>query len=279
MKLHNLSSVDKLLLVGDIHGDVRFFAQVVDAAVERLQESGIGFDPNFEDCRVLQLGDWGVGWENADPKLLGFPVLMVEGNHEYYPLLYQGVWSRINPNCTHLNRGDVLHLAHDCFAGALGGANSIDAIYRSKGLDWFPEESLLEQTAFEIAAYWKELKEEGKGVSVVFAHDVFQAVFQKTLDFHGRNWKPLKHHFHSRNLQIVFDSIEPKYWFHGHHHIYAKHSWKKSVPFGVEDVNSIETNIYCLDTTSNFTKVSRALEKCVVLVEVQKSGDLRVVHF
>jgi len=227
---------DQLLLVGDIHGDIRSFANLVDLT---------GID--HERTLVVQLGDWGIGWENAKPSLLGFDVLVIDGNHENFDLIETGRWNP--PNVTHLKRGSVLELGCGFRFGICGGADSIDKEWRTPGFDWFPEETI-SQSDLDRCLEWE-------GVSAVLAHDVFEGNYARTL-----NMAVFKRNSSSRALQVILDSIKPRWWFHGHHHKLLKTSFQD------------QCEVWCLNTITNFPDMRKALKQCCLLVDATSPTTL-----
>lgn len=135
----------RVLLAGDWHGNIDFSARVIDLAGD------IG-------CRaVLQLGDFGLwpGRENAwldhiDARAArtGVEVVWVDGNHEHHALLER--LSRpdhglvpMREHVTWASRGARWEWDGLRF-GALGGAVSVDRMFRRAGHNWWPGEAATE---------------------------------------------------------------------------------------------------------------------------------------
>lgn len=275
MKTFNWPQVKYLLLVGDIHGDVRSFATLVDSAFALLRGRGLELDEHSPEVRIIQLGDWGAGWENTQPKLLEFPVCVLDGNHEHFPFILSGSWEARNPNVTYLPRGTVLRLAHDYIVGVCGGADSIDRVWRTEGVDWFAEEALDLKRALEISRFWSSFSEQGFKIRTVLAHDVFYSRYQETLNVAARGAKPHPGHFTAKHLQILADSIEPDFWFHGHHHVRLKQiAGLNEIPF--TPGSGVSCQVECLDTISNYTNLKRMLERCILFLEVKDQTSLEL---
>jgi Icc-related predicted phosphoesterase len=129
-----------LVFVGDLHGNF--------AAIERLRPF---LGP--EDI-VVQVGDFGFYAKPVvragdfifpDTSLLywkttPFKVYAIDGNHEDFRMVNpDGEVTEVRPNLYYVPRGTVLELAGKTLA-FLGGGASIDKAWRTKGVDWFPEE-------------------------------------------------------------------------------------------------------------------------------------------
>lgn len=143
-----LSSVRRIGLMGDLHGDLE----------HALQAFRIFADRDVH-C-ILQLGDWGVIWpgRNWHIDLHKFSralsrhkavFLFVAGNHDHYPKLEEypidadGIrW--ITSNVGNLPRGYRTNLGSGVTLAALGGANSIDRRLRKEGVSWWAEEQISE---------------------------------------------------------------------------------------------------------------------------------------
>lgn len=272
-RVHNHEGVDKILLVGDIHGDVRGFANFVDRVAQLAPDFYVGPDMLEKGCAIVQLGDWGVGWENGKLEHLGFPVFVVEGNHEHFGLLNSGIWEKNNPNMTHLRRGDVLCLAHGFNFACIGGADSIDKAWRTEGIDWFESEALGQLELERAKKFWKDT---GLKMHGVLAHDVFHAVYQKTLNHVSKGARPFASHMTSHRLQEVYDELKPMYWFHGHHHTALFHEYPHDwVPFSDEPTKVCL--VTCLDTLSNHlgvTPAQEAIERCSDLLTINQDHYL-----
>jgi hypothetical protein len=278
MKVRNFPDVEFLLLVGDIHGDVRSFAMLVDLAISQAKMAGFPVEVDSDNLRIVQLGDWGAGWENAEPRLLGFPTMVLDGNHEHFPLLLTGAWERKNSNMTYLSRGDVLQLAHGFAFGICGGADSIDKAWRTVGLDWFPEEAITFDQAKAIAKFWQEPSSPWKRIGAILAHDIFFSRYQETLNFATAHGRPDPKHFSAKHLQILADAVKPSWWFHGHHHKrIVQNATLGAVPF--DPLSGSPCKVHCLDTISNYRNLAYMLEKCVVLVEVVNAENLKIHEF
>jgi hypothetical protein len=133
----------RLLVAGDVHGNVGWFRRVCDLAAQH-------------DCdAVLQLGDFGY-WPHA-PEGLRFlkhvshhatrvdvDIHWIDGNHENHVALRDlprraDGFVAVTSRCLYIPRGHRWTWSGVRF-GALGGAFSIDWRDRTPGHSWWPEE-------------------------------------------------------------------------------------------------------------------------------------------
>jgi hypothetical protein len=142
----SLSTVRRIGVMGDLHGDLEHAMQ----AVQTFADRGV-------TC-VVQLGDWGVLWPGTNWRIAlrkisralarhQMAMLVIDGNHEYFPKLLEfpiaadGIrW--IAANIGHLPRGYRTQIGARFTLAALGGANSIDRRFRQEGVSWWPEEQI-----------------------------------------------------------------------------------------------------------------------------------------
>ena len=137
---------DRVLVVGDSHGDIDFMRDAVCTAVKH-------------NCRTLiQLGDFGYWPGTKGATYLSrvnimaaqhkMRIIVVEGNHDW-PDLYKGFPvdehgfgvhpGQEEPWALHAPRG-IRFMLGGYQVGVMGGAVSIDAASRVLGRDWWPEE-------------------------------------------------------------------------------------------------------------------------------------------
>lgn len=227
----------KILLVGDVHGNHAWLDSVYVYASEK--EANI----------IVQLGDLGWGWPQKNqkypPKLVlerhinacvaktKIPFWFLAGNHDN--------WNRLPPDCesfepvllhplddrasalgfelgedhdlgiTYIPRGAVWQWG-SCKFGALGGALSIDKAYR---LQYYPytywERELPPPCAVE------NLLEAGP-LDVLLCHDA--PLGPDIFSHHRDDYYKFPESYKVRSqLRDIVDVCQPKYVFHGHHHV------------------------------------------------------------
>jgi hypothetical protein len=233
----------RILVVGDTHGNKRWWESEVLPRAERL-EAGL----------ICQLGDFGY-WPRRRGPAREFvntvadspiPVLFLDGNHEDHVSLRAAVAevrSRmfLNPTSPVPLGGSLLYLPRGARlvwegvrVAALGGAHSIDRRLRTTGVDWFKEESIgLDDLA---------LLESGGPVDVLLTHDVPAAapVQGVPLEDMPKAWlgelpDALAHRI---LVQQGLDSVQPSVLLHGHFHTSWRHRLER--PWGECDVHGLD---------------------------------------
>lgn len=162
------------IISGDTHGTidigkvVRFFGEHEDEYTS--------------DDYLIICGDVGAcGFSASDEantrevlRNLPVTVLFVDGNHENFEQLNSypvDVWNGgkvhfVDDNIIHLMRGQVFDIEGTRFF-TFGGAYSIDKMYRTEGVSWFPEEI---PTRAEYEEGWNNLEKAGFQVDYIFTH-------------------------------------------------------------------------------------------------------------
>lgn len=275
--MRDLTNKTKILLIGDIHGDLLGFKDVCRQAERDSLLTDLPFRLGEESLAVIQLGDWGMGWENAPLESLDFPVMVLEGNHEHYGLLQTGNWAKGIENVTHLRRGEILRFPYGVNVGIIGGADSIDKKWRTPGVDWFPEEKI---GPYEVMAFEQDWLD--TNLEAVFAHDIFADAYTKTLRACGNPNPPVAGCATPDVLQVLLEAGAPSWWFHGHHH--NRHNFFHGYQASPEGYNARglhgakRVRVECLDTTSSYGDKTSAecVDACTLLLEVTPEGLSKV---
>lgn len=209
----------KTLILGDIHGR---WAQA-DAFYEFLTEKYGTFD------LAIQLGDFGF-WPRVDrfsvwDRNFDHPCLWLDGNHEDHETLARlqeeswgfgktqsplnlEKWQNFLDRWEYQPRGTIRdgHLF-------VGGARSIDAFQRIRGVDWFLEENI---SYAQQRAIFEAVEDYGpENIHTVFSHDCPGAfdvkeacVYSKVEVIDGNR----------KFLQALLEYVKPEQWFFGHYH-------------------------------------------------------------
>jgi len=233
----------RILLVGDTHGNTRFWERDV-----LPRAAALGAD------LVCQVGDF--GWWPA-PRGRGrdfvavvssspLPVLFLDGNHEHHDALAAAVAgvrarTRLNPSSpvplggslTYLPRGARL-LWDGVRVAVLGGAHSIDRRLRTPGVDWFASESVALEDLDLLAA--------GGPADVLLTHDVPASAPVRGLPeermpaaWRGELTEALAHRI---LVERGLDAVRPSTLVHGHFHTSWHHRLER--PWGVCDVHGLD---------------------------------------
>ena len=199
-----------IFYAGDTHGRIDDIKEVESEAVKagakiiiQVGDFGIHFN---KDCPLLE-------WFSTRPE--GLPWITCGGNHDNWPL-----WRSL-PEVEAFG-GTVIELAKGCFFAErgteltiegekhlfFGGAESIDRIYRTEGIDWWEEETpnIIETNQFFDAM-------ESFKPDVVVTHEAPLRVNVNRAERY-KNTTP-------RNLENVLKHCEhtPARWYFGHHHM------------------------------------------------------------
>lgn len=201
------------MLLGDTHGNTRWATAMVDVAQRR------GCD------LILQLGDFGLwpGYEglkyrqnlNTKLKEADLEMWVTGGNHDDYDQVdlayeYDGmgeldVWS-IESNIKWLPRGYRFELDGIRFL-SLGGAYSIDEMWRTPHRSWWPQEQIT-QADVDRCLNVQETK-----VDVMLTHD------KPRNSQPAWNRKDIAKCLPNQDfIQTVVNECRPKFLFHGHLH-------------------------------------------------------------
>jgi len=157
--------------LGDVHGKI---AQIPNCGIN-----------------TIQVGDLGVGF--ASCKNLPDNFRFIRGNHD-------------NPSlCRKMPEylGDFGY-AMDERLFFVSGADSVDAKYRTIGIDWWADEEL-------SWSQWDVVVESYHGAQIVVSHDCPQFVAEQ---FFGITHKSLTRW----GLELMYNKASPKFWVFGHHH-------------------------------------------------------------
>jgi hypothetical protein len=182
--------------IGDVHGKWKNYRKLI-----RDQEN------------TLQVGDFGVGFYDmhGDPYPGPPHDAMAKGNN----LFIRG--NHDNPGVCRkhpfwIRDGDV---AFDGRVFCVGGTESIDAMNRIEGLNWWPNEQLTYQELDLILGMYEQIKPE-----IVATHDAPQILID-TLWYTGNLHTPGKGC--GQRTRCMFDNMleihRPKHWICGHWHI------------------------------------------------------------
>lgn len=235
----------KLLILGDTHGNTRWFVTVI----KRAKELNVEW--------IIQLGDFGLwpGWagvrylDDVNRALIEHNVNLIwlDGNHEDFNQLDALVKLQPkNDNGQTYIRSQILYSPRGCLWTmdnkkfmTVGGAVSIDKQWRTAGKSWWPQEQLTELEEFGIVTRAMDRRQKGKpDVDYLFTHDCHPLTpFTHLINDPDSD-------AHRQKMKRIFNAVLPKMWFHGHMH--AKYAWPlfHAAPF---DVSDDHTEVYGLE--------------------------------
>ncbi len=186
-----------MLIVGDVHGKVNQFLDIV--ADYRSKSSEL----------IIQLGDLGFQkqWNEVRQYCLDngeYNLRIIPGNHDdyhRYNARSKGyVWTNVNPILVN----DIWKDTPDFFG--LQGANSIDKHLRTEGRDWFPNEEM-SYTELGSAIDWY-IEQKPK---YMFSHTCPSSVKKQLFGYDESSRT-------EQALQVMFELHQPEYHFFGHFH-------------------------------------------------------------
>ena len=208
--------MEMVFVTGDTHGDwkSRLNKYVFPEGVELTK-----------DDYVIICGDFGI-WDDS-PRENGnldwlenrkFTTLFVAGNHSNYDILdnlpveewHGGKVNFIRPSVIHLMRGQVFEINQTRFF-AFGGAYSIDKMYRTEGLTWFPEEI---PNRKEYEEGWYNLEKVDFQVDYILTHSGPREVVA-AMGYGEMSDDEVKLR---QYLQRVADNTDFTAWYFGHFH-------------------------------------------------------------
>lgn len=175
-----------MIIVGDTHGKF-----------ERLQE----IISEAADYPIYHVGDLGIGFPGHPyPRKFQSNFKFIRGNHD-------------NPHTcrTHPSYLGDFGITDDVFY--ISGADSIDYMGRTPGLDWWDEEQLSHQQLLEAIELYKEHRPK-----VVISHDCPQETASKM--FRYLNIHPSRTRY---ALQEMYNYHKPDRWIFGHYHESKSH--------------------------------------------------------
>lgn len=221
----------KVLIVGDLHGDNKWFNTILINALHA--------DKDIE--LTLQVGDFGI-WSgdegdqfleslNKTLERAKMELWFIDGNHEDFEKLskirkYDHTLKNSNgiaplqgyEYISHICRGHVFSLGSKVFMG-VGGAISIDKNIRDPYISWWPEEDLTDEE------YERSIDNAEKFTPDIFlTHDGPSNIpFDLVEDVQSGIFR--------QRLSDISAAGRPHRWFHGHHHQFVEYKFPVVDPY------------------------------------------------
>ncbi len=209
-----------IFITGDTHGDIDY------PKLLKLKEKKLSYDDYLIIC-----GDAGICWSIYDTRRflslyndIGCTILFIDGNHENFDMLnglplveYKGaLMHQVDEHIFHILRGEILTLEGKTFF-CLGGACSIDKMYRTPHISWWPEEEINKHDIDNAIA---NLEKVNNKVDYVLTHCVDTKTVMKYFYF--------KRDVCTDQLMFIDKVVDYKHWFFGHYHFDRKINDKKT---------------------------------------------------
>jgi hypothetical protein len=214
-----------IFITGDTHG--MYDIEKLNLFNSNLVRDTSNFNCNSLDYMII-VGDAGIIWYNdyRDEYHIkayeNFPwtTLFIDGNHENHAALakypveewHGGLVHRISPKILHLMRGQVYTIEEKTFF-TMGGADSVDKMYRVKGQSWWAEEL---PSAAELDTGIKNLEKYDFKVDYVLTHCCGDKYLPQLYYTSHINRDSLTSYFN--HLEDDFH-LQYKMWYFGHHHL------------------------------------------------------------
>lgn len=249
------AKIDKIMLLGDAHGNDRWTCAVIDQA-HRLGVDGI-----------LQLGDFGywphddwgkrfLDWVEQTLTDYDMPLWFIDGNHEDHAALGSAQTEpgplQIRCHITYLPRGTRWLWDNKTWI-ALGGASSVDRFMRTRDVSWFSQETMTATQQDRIIA--------AGHADIVVAHDAPWGV--RHLANQYKLWLPpgtrgswpadalRDSDAHMQRMTTIALALKPDVWFHGHHHVkYDEHDLELEPGADLLDVHGLDCDSHSLDKST-----------------------------
>lgn len=201
-----------VFLLGDIHGDLK----IIYTWLNKFAKKG--------DV-LIQLGDFGAGFINLDEfedlsnsiNDKGVKVYVVRGNHDDPE--WFNVESNIKKPINFVSDYTTINI-NGLKYQLIGGAISIDRCYRREGRDYWKNEQ-----------FYLDTKKVHKDVDVLITH----TAPNEARPYYGMGDHPDIKHYQSKdealkrdleeeskNIQKLFEIVQPTLWAFGHFHKYSK---------------------------------------------------------
>lgn len=218
-----------IYITGDTHG-LHDFAKLKTFAAAHKELT--------KKDHMIVAGDFGGLWSAngsqatlAAYSALPFTTLFVDGNHENFDLLNAypiEIWKggkahMVRPDIIHLTRGQVFEIEGKTIF-TFGGATSVDRIYRTEGVGWWPQEV---PTYEEFDEGIANLKRYGHCVDCIVTHSCDERSLWYPALRSGSH--PLGVYPENLMLSYFEDAVRYRHWYFGHYHVDADLSDKKTV--------------------------------------------------
>lgn len=183
----------KIKLIGDVHGKYQQYLDII------------------RDCEYsIQLGDLGFNYDflnNVDSSK--HRILL--GNHEAYNKIQAYPHFLGDFGIYNIKNLDIFYIR---------GGYSIDRIYRTLGIDWFPEEELNYIQSKELIELYTTIKP-----NFVISHECPSSI----VPYIGNKNYNLEPSYTAKLLQILFKIYPPKTWIYAHHHKSKKFQYQNTL--------------------------------------------------
>lgn len=209
-----------IFITGDTHGDVDYKKLLA------LKEKNLSYDDYLIIC-----GDAAICWSLEETPYflsiyrdIGCTIIYIDGNHENFQMLndlplveYKGaLMHQVDDHIFHVLRGEIMTLEGKTFL-CIGGAVSIDKMYRTPYISWWPEEEI---NHHDIDNAIQNLIKVDNKVDFVLTHCCDTKTVISKFDF--------RRDVCTDQLMFIDKMVKYKHWFFGHYHFDRKIDKKKT---------------------------------------------------
>lgn len=215
-------NTSKIYLCGDVHGEMD-----IHKLKKHLFPEGKKLT---KDDYVIALGDFGLLWDGGkrQENLIEWyesqkwTTLFIDGNHENHHQianllevdLLGSKAGQVSDSIYHLKRGNVYTINDKTFF-CMGGAHSIDKVYRTENVTWWKEE-IPSHKEFENGL--DSIEKYNKKFDYVLTHTCPSSILDEMVKL-NRLYDLKVNDPVARYLQVVLEQIEFKHWYFGHFHL------------------------------------------------------------
>lgn len=207
----------RIFVTGDLHGELGILCDFIER-----------FDLGEEDT-IICLGDVGLFWrkdkKDADAFIKMYEenfktqIAFIDGNHDNFDILKTlENGCIVSDHITYLQRGVTFELNGKTFL-AIGGADSVDRMFRTKHLSWWEDEQITEE---DIKGAISGVKNRFNGhVDYVLSHACPREIFEYNrvhlITLPDLDQTNIDHTSEDR-LQELKENISFDHWLFGHYH-------------------------------------------------------------
>ena len=197
-----------IYFLGDIHTQTKFHRKLLELPpgdLYILGDVGFGFDPGCDK-----------GLYNAFKKLTdnGWEIYLIRGNHDN-PVYWYENRNDGNDKVHFLKDNTIVEINGEKFL-VVGGAVSIDKMYRKKDKNWWEDEEIT-LTHYD---FYDKIKDE---ISGIISHT---GPVPPTINHHVLFSREIAEDVEREYMYISFlqKHLSPKKWFHAHFHCHCKYN-------------------------------------------------------
>lgn len=221
-----------IYITGDTHGDIDY-KKLLTLKKKKL---------SYSDYLII-CGDAGICWSQGTFQHfldlyndIGCTIIFIDGNHENFEMLNQfplvdylgALMHRIDKHIFHILRGEIVTINSKTFL-CIGGAVSIDKMYRIPYVSWWPEEEI---TYHDVDNAIANLEKVDYKVDYVITHCCDSKTVMKEFGF--------KRDICTDQLNFIDKAVNYKYWFFGHYHFDRQIGKKKRCLY--QDIIELDNN-------------------------------------